>query len=203
MTIYEAVASGNYSSGRAWSFRHYFNSAATLSSIQSDWSNQIISFWTDGTHGVETLYPTSTELTLTKVYQLNGAFQATSMLETTHALAGTSANDGLPDQDSILVTLRTAGVGTNNRGRTFLPAPDETIVTGDLIGSTQATRVSTAMTALRTGMGSAGHTQVIFNRKVTKHDSTVGVLKPVTSCLTDRVIRTQRRRIRKEAALYV
>ena len=209
MTLYRCVARGVFLSGRPWSFRQYFSSSAVLATVQSDWVAQTAAAWTDATHGLQTLYPTTTVYDRADTYQLAftlgppikliAAFQATNSF--THA--GTSANDGLPDQDSVLVSLRTAGVGVNNRGRTYLPAIDETVVTGDVIGNTQATRVTAAMTALRTGMAAAGHVQVILNDKATPHDPVVGTTKPVTLCETDRVIRTQRRRVRKEAAQYV
>jgi hypothetical protein len=208
MTMYRCVARGVYASGRPWSFRQYFTSAAVLATVQADWVAQTAAAWTDATHGLQTLYPTTTVFDRADTYQLAltlgppiklvSAFQATNSF--THA--GTSANDGLPDQDAVVVSLRTAGVGVNNRGRTYLPAIDETVVTGDLIGSTQATRVTAAMTALRTGMAAAGHVQVILNAKATVLDPVVATTKPVTSCETDRVVRTQRRRVRKLAAVY-
>ena len=209
MTLYRCTAHGVYASGRTWSFRQNFLSAATLATIQADWSAQIAVAWTDATHGIETLYPTTTELTLTRTYQLFLTLgppikvKAGFAAQTTAALPGTSANDGLPDQDAVVVSLRTSGVGVNNRGRTFLPAIDETIVVGDIINNTPATRVTTAMTALRTGMAAAGHTQVLFNAEPTVLDPVTATTKPVTSCITDRVIRTQRRRVRKEGPLYV
>ena len=209
MTLYACTAHGVFNSGRSWSFRQKFSSSAALATVQTDWAAAIVSAWTDGTHGLQTLYPTTTELTLTKTYQLFLTLgppikvKASFAAQTTAALPGTSANDGLPDQDAIVVTLRTAGVGPNNRGRTFLPACDETIVTGDVLGNTQATRVTTALTALRTAMAAAGHVQVLFNDKSTPHDPVVATTKPITACNTDRVIRTQRRRVRKEAAIYV
>jgi hypothetical protein len=52
-------------------------------------------------------------------------------------------------------------------------------------------------------MAAAGHVQVIFNDKPTVLDPVTATTKPVTLCETDRVIRTQRRRVRKEAAQYV
>jgi len=209
VALYRCVASGVYASGRAWSFRQHFSSSAVLATVQSDWAAQSVAAWTDGTHGLQTLYPTTTVFNRARTYQL--AFTlgppvklvATAAAESAFTHAGTSANDGLPDQDAVVVSLRTAGVGVNNRGRTFLPALDETIVVGDLIGSTQATRVTTAMTALRAGMAAAGHVQVILNDVATKLDPAPGTTKPVTSCETDRVMRTQRRRIRKSAAVYV
>lgn len=209
MTLYRCVAYGTFNSGRAWSFRQNFSSAAALATVQTDWAAQVVSAWTDGTHGLQTLYPTTTALTLTRTYQLFLTLgppikvKAGASAENAATHAGTSANDGLPDQDAVVVSLRTAGVGVNNRGRTFLPAIDETVVAGDVIGNTEATRVTTALTALRAGMAAAGHTQVIFNDKPTVLDPVTATTKPVTSCKTDRVVRSQRRRIRKELAVYV
>jgi hypothetical protein len=209
VTLYRCVAYGIYTSGRPWSFRQNFSSAAALATVQSDWNAQLVSAWTDGAHGLQTLYPTTTVLNLARTYQLFLTLgppikvRAGSAAQNTFSHAGTSAADGLPDQDSILVSLRTSGVGVNNRGRTYLPACDEAIVVGDLLGNTQATRVTTAMTALRAGMAAAGHTQVIFNEQPTPLDPVTATTKPVTLCETDRVIRTQRRRVRKEAAQYV
>jgi hypothetical protein len=209
MALYRCVAYGTYDSGRTWSFRQNFSSSAILATVQSDWAAQVASLWTDGTHGLQTLYPTTTVLTLARTYQLFLTLgppikvKASNAAQTTMSHAGTSANDGLPDQDAVVVSLRTAGVGVNNRGRTFLPALDETIVVGDVIGSTPATRVTTAMTALRTGMAAAGHVHVIFNDQPTVHDPVTATTKPVTLCRTDQVVRTQRRRIRKSPAVYV
>lgn len=209
MALYRCVAYGTFLSGRTWSFRQNFSSSATLATVQSDWDAQVVAAWTDGTHGLETLYPTTTVLTLTRTYALFLTLgppikvKAASAAQTPGTNPGTSGADGLPDQDAIVVSLRTAGVGVNNRGRTYLPACDEAIVVGDVLGSTPATRVSTAMTALRAGMAAAGHTQVIFNDQPTVHDPTTATTKPVTLCETDRVMRTQRRRINKSPAVYV
>jgi hypothetical protein len=209
VTLYRCVAYGIYNSGRTWSFRQNFLSAATLATVQADWLAQAAAAWTDGTHGLQTLYPTTTVFNRARTYQLFLTLgppikvKAGFAAENSFTHAGTSANDGLPDQDAVVVSLRTAGIGVNNRGRTFLPAVDETIVTGDILGNTQATRVTTAMTALRAGMAAAGHTQVLFNDQPTVLDPVTATTKPVTLCETDRVIRTQRRRVRKEAAQYV
>lgn len=209
MALYRCVAYGIYASGRPWSFRQNFSSSAVLATVQSDWAAQVAAAWTDGTHGLQTLYPTTTVLNRSRTYQLFLTLgppikvKASAAAETAFTHPGTSANDGLPDQDAVVVSLRTAGVGVNNRGRTFLPAVDETIVVGDLLGSVQATRVSTSMTALRAGMAAAGHVQVIFNDKPTVHDPVTATVKPVTLCETDRVTRNQRRRVRKLQAQYV
>lgn len=214
MTLYRCTIKGVFASGRTWSVRQHFSSSATLATVESDWSAAVVDLYTNGTHGIQTLYPTTTIAELTQTYQLavtpvttsTGVVDkvlAVAVAQDTHSLAGTSANDGLPDQDAVLVSLRTAGVGPNHRGRTRLPACDETIVTGDIMGNTEATRVSAAMTALRAAMASAGHTQVLFNDKVSARDPIVATTKPVTLSETDKVIRTVRPRVRKEAAQYV
>jgi hypothetical protein len=209
MTLYRCVASGVYTSGRSWSFRQYFSSASTLATVEADWLAQTVAAWTDSTHGLQTLYPTTTVYNRARTYQL--AFTlgppikivSSFLAQDAFTHAGTSSADGLPDQDAVVVSLRTAGIGVNNRGRTFLPAVTEDIVVGDVLGNTQATRVTTAMTALRAGMASAGHTHILLNVRASKLDPVVGTTKPVTLCETDRVIRTQRRRVRKSAAQYV
>jgi len=209
MTLYQCEAHGVYASGRTWSFGQAFTSAAVLASVEADWLAAMVSAWTDASHGLETLYPTTTVFESTVTYQLSvvagtpGKVISVAQASDGFTHAGTSTNDGLPDQNAVLVSLRAAGVGPNQRGRTYLPAIDETIVTGDLIGSVQATRVTTAMTALRAAMAAAGHTQVVFNDKTTLRDPAIGTTKPIVLCKTDRVVRTQRRRVRKEAATYV
>lgn len=209
MTLYRCEVHGVFTSGRLWSWRQEFTSSALVATVNTDWTNAVTSLYTDGTHGIQTLYPTTTIAETTKTYQLAvvagtpGKVISTALASAGVSLAGTSANDGLPDQDAVLVSLRTAGVGPNQRGRTYLPAIDETIVVGDILGNTPADRVTTAMTALRTAMAAAGHVQVIFNDESTLRDPVIGTTKPITLCKTDRVIRTQRRRVRKEAAVYV
>jgi hypothetical protein len=213
MTLYRCVAYGIYTSGQKFSYRQNFSSSAALATIQADWVAALTDLYTNGSHGIETLYPTTTVVNLARTYQLAivprtrggvtvDVFVATNAREDVVALAGTSSNDGLPDQDALLVTLFADGVGPNHRGRTFLPAVDETIVVGDVLGSTPATRVTTAMNALRTAMAGGGHTQELWNETSTIRDPIVGTLKPVIDAKTDRVQRSQRRRIRKKAAQY-
>jgi len=188
MTLYVCVASGVYNSGRKWTIRQKFSSSALLATVEADWLAQTVAAWTDGTHGLQTLYPTTTVFEGTATYQMALTLGppikevASAVANDAFTHAGTAVGDGLPDQDAILVSLRTAGTGPNFRGRTYLPACDETIVTGDILGNTQATRVTTAMTALRAGMAAAGHTQVIWNHTPTRRDPVIQTTKPITSC---------------------
>lgn len=210
MTLYRCTASGVQPSGRSWSMRLHFTSTASLATLNTDWAAQINSFWTNGSHGVETLFPTGTTLTQTKVESLTvvavgtvNKVRATGQAFTVATLAGTSANAALPDQNTLLVSLYSATPGREGRGRFHLPAPDETLVTTGEIDATSATRAHTAATAIRTGMASAGHTEVILTYVKTKIGTAVGTFEVVTSETADRVIRTLRGRVKSRPAVRV
>jgi hypothetical protein len=209
VTLFLCRASGVSPSGRAWSFGVHMSSAASVSQVEADWSSQLNSAWTNGSHGIETLFPTNTVLNLERTAQLAivtvGAVQKlrqTLLAQDVVSLPGTSVNASLPDQNVILVSFRTATPGKEGRGRIHLPAPDETIVTAGEIGATQSTRVSTAIEALRAGMASAGHTPVIVTEVQTKIGTPVGTFKPITFVETDRIVRTLRGRVKSRAAVY-
>jgi hypothetical protein len=203
MTVYRCVASGVFASGRTWSFSQKFSSSVAISTIQGDWHTQIGSFWTNGTHGVETIFPTTTVLTLTSTAALSALGREGLKQVATETLAGTSANDGLPEQNVVLVSLRGASVGKMNRGRIHLPAPDETLVTGGEMGTTPTTRVSTAIGALYAGMRIAGHDPVVWNVKTSLHDPVAFTTKSIVTEEVDRVIRTLRMRSRGSRAVYI
>lgn len=204
MTVYRAVASGVFASGETWSFRQHFDSGADIATISGDWSAQIQSAWTNGTHGLETLYPTGTELTQTSVAALSGVpFREGLKQVAPQTLVGTSADDSLPEQTCVLVSLRAAAVGRKNRGRIHLPALVETAVTGGEIDSTPSTRVSTAINALYDGMRIAGHTPVIYNTQVSVDDPVLQTLKTIVTEEVDRVTRSMRQRTKRRRAVYV
>jgi len=207
MTIYRCTASGVFAGGSTWSFRQHFDSSATTASIQGDWFTQINSFWTNGSHGVETLYPTGTILNLTKTAALSGLpFREGEQASATAALPGTSADDGMPEQVCILVSLRGANAGKKNRGRIHLPAPVETAAVGSELTSVLGTRVSAAIAALYDGMRLLGHNPVVYNTKISKVptvDPVAQTIKTVVTEEVDRILRTQRRRTRAKRPVYV
>lgn len=210
MALFRCTASGVQGDGRPWSLRTHFASSLTTGQVEIDWLAQVTSAWTNGSHGIETLFPVATTIQTTKteklqVFTVSGVdkLRAVEFGLDNPALPGTSANAALPDQNATLVSLLTGLPGKENRGRFRLPAIDETLVTLGVIDSTPATRVSTSMNALRTGMNGAGHTMVIVTYVKTKIGTPVGANRPVTACETDRVVRTLRGRVRSEKAIYV
>lgn len=203
MTDYKMEISGSYGTGRRWSCGAHFSAGSDLVTAASDWAAQVNSFWTNGSHGVETLYATSTVLDTVTAIQLGSTMHEIQRLDGPTTLPGTDVSQEGAGQLSILVSLRNAFSGARNRGRMYLPSPAEDTVNEGILGGTEATRVSTAIIALFSGMRTAGYTPFVFNRVAHPLDPTPFTKKTITSEKVDKVLRTQRRRIREELAQYV
>lgn len=203
MTDYKLEFSGSYGTGRRWSTGVHVSSSADIITALTDWSAQVVSAWTNGTHGLEALYAVSTVLDTISAIQLGPTMNEVQRLDGPTTLPGTDATQEGANQLAILVSLRNAFSGARNRGRMYLPSPAEDTVDEGILGGTQATRVSTAIIALFTGMRTSGYTFFVFNRTSHPHDLVPFTKKTVTSEKVDKVLRTQRRRIRKELAQYV
>jgi hypothetical protein len=210
MTLFRCSAHGVQPSGRPWSISIGHSSSASVSAVESDWAAQVSSAWTNGTHGIETLFPTATVLDVTRTDALHlvtisgvDKLRVNGVAQDTLTLAGTSANPSLPEQNAVLVSERTVFPGREGRGRVHLPAPDVTLVTAGELGTTPTTRVSTAMEALRAGMAAAGHQPVIITYKKTLIGTPVGNTRDITFVETDRIIRTVRARNKSRTAVYL
>jgi hypothetical protein len=118
------------------------------------------------------------------------------------AVAGTNANGALPDQNAVLVSLRSGLPGKSNRGRVHLPAPSVNLVSAGKLASADAAKVSARFNGLLTGMIAAGHNPVIATYVVTKTGRPVGSTSPIIVAETDEVIRTLRTRNKSTAAIY-
>lgn len=204
MTQYRLTMSGVYATGRTWSIRQHYVSPATLATILSDWSNAWTTAWTTATTGLATVYPTGTVLTEFTAATLVGTpYRETTKDNNPVSHVGTASGDGLPEQAAVLVSRRTAEVGGRNRGRSYLPAPSEVVSVDGVIDSTNAGHISTSINGVRIAMVTAGHTPVIYNTKVSPADPTLQTNKTIVLEEIDRVLRSQRRRVRKETAIYV
>lgn len=204
MAQYRLTVFGTYGNGRKWSFRQHYSSAASLATILSDWKTAWETAWTTATTGLGTLAATDTAFTGVTAATLVGIpYRETtkSAMDVSHV--GTGTGDSLPAQNAILVSRRTAEVGARNRGRTYLFAPCEGVQADGVMTSTVAGHVTTSVGGVRTAMTGAGHTPVIYNVKTSTADPVVQTNKTITSEVTDEVLRVQRRRARKQAAVYV
>lgn len=200
---YKLEISGTYGTGRRWSSGVHVSSTNDLASTLITWALQVNSFWTNGSHGVQTLYATTTSLTQISAIQLGPTMHEVQRVDSAVALPGTAVTDEGANQLAILVSLRNVFSGARNRGRMYLPSPAEGAVAEGILGSTEATRVSTSIIALFDGMRTAGYTFFVFNTKASSVDPVPFTKKTITSEKVDKVLRTQRRRVRKELAIYV
>ena len=203
MPLYRATLSGVFPDGRRWSNRLTVGDAAAPAAFLGRWATALTAFWTDGTHGVQTLYPVGTVLNLATAAVLDSGMREGIKVEQTLALPGTNVGDSLPVQDAILVSLRTNAVGKANRGRMYLPAPADTVAIVGEMDVTSTTRVSTAIKALFNDMRAGGSTFYVYNQKASPHDPIPFTLKVVSSEMVDRFIRSQRRRQQKNTAVYI
>lgn len=203
MAVYRAVFSGTFASGQTWSWRNHFETSSNIATLASDLDTQIASAWTNGTHGLEAVYPTGTELTQINIAELNGnPYREGVFTLVTETLAGTKTTDSVPEQDCILVSWSNGERGGKNRGRSHLPGPAEDLATGGLMSDATATRVSTAMNAFLAGINTAGHNLIVYNVTTSAHDPVVQTAKVMQVARVDKVLRTQRRRADEKPAVY-
>lgn len=204
MTQYRLTVQGTFVSGRTWSFRQHYSSGSTTTIITGDWQTAWTAAWTTIANPLQVIYPTTTVVTEFSGAALNGVpYREGEKVVNSVTIPGTSVNDGLPDTDAILISRRTALVGGRNRGRTYLPAPDESLAVGSELTALVAGHITTAINGVRAYMNAAGHTPVIYNTKASLIDPIIQSNKTIVSEKTDRIIRNQRRRDRKLAAVYV
>jgi hypothetical protein len=204
VTDYYAQVYGQFSTDIAWSFGMHITSAQAESALLTTWSNAWNAAWTDGTHGLQTLYPTTTEITSYSVATLNAIYEQTtkSRLAATHA--GTSTDDSLPYLNSTLVSLRSTSVNRHGRGRFFLPAMVETVVNNDVLIDTAVTRTSAAVNAVKTAIQADGSTVFVVD-KGQPHaipPVPVGPKYVITSWLVSNKPSRQSRRVRKVRPVY-
>lgn len=213
MTSYRCTAKGVLPSGAEWSFRIHFLSGSSVSAVEGDWKTAFQAAWSTIANPLKALYPSGVVLQQTKtealtVVTLAGTpavqkIRATAQSVDNLTIAGTSANPSLPDQNAILVSLRSALPGKENRGRIHLPGPDETLVTTGAISSTTAGHVSTAINGVFTSMSAAGHVPALVTYTQTKAGRVVGTTSTLNVAETDEVIRTLRVRAKRRKAAYV
>jgi hypothetical protein len=191
----------------------HFTSGASVASVEANWLTAMTAAWSTIANPLKALYPAGTVLEQTKTEALTivalpgpparSGLRAAGVSEDNPAIAGTSANPALPDQNAILVSLRGALPGKENRGRIHLPAPDQTLVTAGQLSSTTAGHVTTAIDGVLTSMAAAGNAPVVVTYTASLTGRAVGTTSAITFAETDEVIRTVRARAKRRKAVYV
>lgn len=212
MALFRCTASGVLPSGGSWSFRVHYNSGSSTAAVLTDFNAQMLIMWSTGANPYKIFVPAGTTLAETKAERLQVVTHtgtppvdkliAVEVATASPAIAGTNANGALPDQNCVLVSLRSGLPGKSNRGRAHLPAPSVNLVTAGKLAPTDAAKVSVRMSGLITGMVAAGHNPVVATYELTKTGRPVGSTAPIIMAETDEVIRTLRVRNKGTAAIY-
>jgi hypothetical protein len=204
VTDYKCTVHGQYPGGRPWSFGVRVTSNQTLAALSTTWNSAVSAAWTDGTHGLQAIYHTTTSVEFTRVAVLNGLQREVQTQITPLVLAGSSSDTSLPWEVAMLVSLRSAYVGKHNRGRFYLPAIVEGVVVDNVIASSTCTRVRDAVAAMLGAIRADGSTIYVVNLKPLKDGITPAFTKTViTSQLTSNKPARQSRRTKSQTAAYV
>lgn len=203
MSDYKLMMHGHYASGRPWSTGLHLTSSAVPSALLTTWSAAVTDWWTNGSHGMDTLIPTTTILDSCEVITLNGSMKyLTRTGPTALALAGTSSDTGGADIVSPVLSLRTANLGPGERGRMKLPSIVEGAISNGEVASTPQARMGTAGQALWAALTSDGSTWFLYNRQVTIEKPTAFTKSIVLTVKCSNVLGTVRRRVKHANRTY-
>lgn len=190
MTVFANVVSGTFP-GETWSFTLHTEGTGSITSANS----AAVAFWNllwggvaTPTDSIKQLIPTTVESVEVSTASLDPVTgKQVARVITPDVKGGTNANDALPPQCSIAVSLRTASATRSGRGRFYLPvfAVDKDAA-GVLDGTSQSEVAAAAQGALQS-LVSAAFVPVIYHRST---KSTTNV----TSIDVGNVFDTQRRR---------
>jgi len=202
VTNYRCTVKGVFPNGRTWSTSRHISSTQSETALLTTWQNAWTAAWTDGAHGLETMYPIATKITEFLCTTLNPDMTDRSTSQVGVNIPGTNAGASLPSQISVVVSWRSARVGRHYRGHQSLAAPAEDQVVNDLLTGPGTIRVTAAMNAIKTAIQSDGSTIFGFNRLPLANGTPVGDIVTYTNVLTRDKIGTQDPRYTKEAATY-
>jgi hypothetical protein len=195
---------GLFPNGEAWSTSRHITSSQAPATLLTTWKNAWVAAWTDGTHGLNAIYPTGTSLETFVVRTLDAQLRSTAAVSVAEHHAGVDTNTTLPAEISIVVTWRSStGIGRTKRGHQALPAPAGDVVGNNNLTGPAQTRVSAAMNALKAAITADGSTFFLAPRFDTLH-GIPAFTKTVTDIVQcrDKVGRAEKR-YRKQASIYV
>lgn len=150
------------------------------------------------TGGLKTLYVADMRLDAILIRRVKPLEPIEQVITTSLPIAGTAAGDETAPGVSPLVSWRTPNIGRSYRGRTYLPAPAESVqdVNG-VLSVANAQRVADIMVDLMADLNDA-----FTLTPVTVWSPTLNLDTLVTQVKVDRRLRSQRRR-QVEQTLYV
>lgn len=195
MSFYRMTARGHLPQGEQFAFSfHTENIGGTLSGAGAALHTALGLLWNGvatPADSIKQCIPSSIGIDASVVDQLDPLTGKNDLqLLTSETLVGTNASDPMINQDSVVVSLRTARATRAGRGRFYLPPFGEDMSTAGLLLATPQGQVSVAVQKMVQSLNGAGYIVGVFHRSTITQDAVVSV--DVSS-----VIGTQRRRRNK------
>lgn len=169
MSDYRATVHGTFGNGINWSFGTNITSNQTGQGLLTTWANAWASAWSTGTTGIQTLYPTTTEITKYNIVLYDANWRGSAQWGQNVAAPGTAVGDSLPFQESVVVSMRGNQMGGHGRGRFYMPALEETFVNNNKVISSAQSRLSAGVNLVKASMTADGSTFFVFQRPQPKH----------------------------------
>ncbi len=192
MTHFRCSARGHTIDGEQFVFTMHVSQAVVVASdVLSPWQDAVTAMWGTGTGttaGLAQLYALDFGIDQVIVDELDPVTgKNVRQAQVGLSLAGESADEPLPPQNAVVVSLRTALPTRAGRGRFYLPGPVVTTLVGGRLTAGIVTTVVNAAADLIGTMNDSGATVEIYHRT-----SKTGTA--VTSFDVGDVLDTQRRR---------
>lgn len=201
-TDYYAQLFGTFAGDIPWSFGWHINSTESETGLLATWVAAMTDTWTNGTYGIETLFPSTTTTTLATVATLNSNQHELSKSRSTLAIVGTGTGTQLPFDNAEVLSLRQTGIRRGQRGRTYLPAMLDTVLTAGFVNSTAGDRIRDAFRAAQSSIISAGGNLYTFNRKPWKDGTPAFTKQALTIIDVSNKVGVRRHRLNHTPAQY-
>lgn len=192
MSFYRLTARGHLPQGEQFAFSlHCQNVGGTIAGAGAAWHTALGLLWNGvatPADSIKQCVPTTIGVDASVADQLDPLTGKNDLqLVTTETLVGTNASDPMVNQDSVVVSMRSARATRAGRGRFYLPPFGEDQTTAGLLLATPQGQVSVAAQKMVQSLNGAGYIVGIFHRGTITQDAVVSV--DVSS-----VVGTQRRR---------
>lgn len=203
MPDFAASVHGNFNSELTWSFGTKITTSQPIDTLAATWDNAWAAAWDTVSGGMKTYYPTTTNMTSTRVAALDATMHETQNVVTSNLRPGNAAGDTLPYLNSIVVSQRSTFSKRWNRGRFYLPALEETFVNDNVLDLPAATALAAQVRSVFTAITADGSTFFVTSKKPHK-DGTGQYQKTVINLWeVSRKPARQARRVKKQIATYV
>lgn len=204
MADYKMKVRGRLTSNEPYSWTWGITSNQTPGALVTTMAAGLTDMWSNGTYGVGAQYAPGIRLDSFEIISVNDRFRATTKVDQTLTLVGTSGDSPISDKSTMVMKKESPGLQRWQRGFTHLPAPVEGDLDGGLYTVTARNRFTTAMRALHSAITADGSTLYVNTGAADpEHPDRPAYTKTVITDVTcSNKPGTQRNRMNKVVGVY-